>query len=86
PVSIINTPYIERIGTKAGPLAKWMLRGRKTKHWMRTIYTLQSLWTLKRASLQGMNYKDYFQAGKSVEGIRRTESVAEIIAEFSGIQ
>ncbi|MEE9343644.1 MAG: nitronate monooxygenase, partial [Gammaproteobacteria bacterium] len=42
PVSIINTPYIERIGTKAGPLAKWMLRGRKTKHWMRTIYTLQS--------------------------------------------
>ncbi|MEE9492685.1 MAG: nitronate monooxygenase, partial [Gammaproteobacteria bacterium] len=86
PVSIINTPYIERIGTKAGPLAKWMLRGRKTKHWMRTIYTLQSLWTLKRASLQGMNYKDYFQAGKSVEGIHSTQSVAEIIAEFSGIQ
>ena len=25
PVSIIRTPYIERIGTHAGPVAKWML-------------------------------------------------------------
>jgi nitronate monooxygenase len=83
PVSIIKTPYIERIGTKAGPLAKWMLKGRKTKHWMRTIYTLQSLWTLKRASLQGMNYKDFFQAGKSVEGINSIKPVAEIISDFT---
>ena len=86
PVAIIKTPYIERIGTKAGPIAKWMLKGRKTKHWMRTIYTLQSLWTLKRASLQGMNYKDFFQAGKSVEGISSIKSVAEIIKEFTNSQ
>ncbi len=86
PVAIIKTPYIERIGTKAGPIAKWMLKGRKTKHWMRTIYTLQSLWTLKRASLQGMNYKDFFQAGKSVEGISSIKPVAEIIKEFTNSQ
>ena len=40
PVSVIKTPYIERMGLKAGPLARWMLRGRKRKHWMRTIYAL----------------------------------------------
>lgn len=83
PVSIINTPYIERIGTRAGAFAKWMLKGRKTKHWMRTFYTLQSLWTLKRASLQGMNYRDYFQAGKSVAGIHHIKPVAEIVKDFS---
>lgn len=83
PVSIISTPYIERIGTKAGAFARWMLKGRKTKHWMRSFYTLQSLWTLKRASLQGMNYRDYFQAGKSVAGINRIKPVAEIIKDFS---
>ncbi len=85
PVSVISTPYIKRIGTQAGVFAKWMLKGRKTKHWMRTLYTLQSLWTLKHASLQGMNYKDYFQAGKSVEGIDSIKSVAEIIKDFSRI-
>lgn len=83
PVSIIRTPYIERVGTRAGPAAKWMLRGRKTKHWMRTIYTLQSIWKLKKASMQGMTYKDIFQAGKSVEGIRTVKSAADIVAEYA---
>jgi nitronate monooxygenase len=83
PVSIIRTPYIERVGTRAGPIAKWMLRGRKTKHWMRTIYSLLSIWKLKRASLQGMTYKDIFQAGKSVEGIASIKPAAEVVAEYA---
>jgi nitronate monooxygenase len=83
PVAVINTPYIESVGTRAGPLAKWMLRGRRTKHWMRTLYSLQSIWKLKRASLQGMQYKDIFQAGKSVEGIRAIRSCADIVTEYA---
>jgi nitronate monooxygenase len=83
PVSVIKTPYIESVGTRAGSLAKWMLRGRRTKHWMRTFYSLQSIWKLKRASLQGMQYKDIFQAGKSVAGIRAIQSAADIVAEYA---
>jgi nitronate monooxygenase len=81
PVSVIRTPTIERMGLKAGPLARWMLRGRKTKHWMRTIYALRSLRSLKRASLD--EKADYWQAGKSVEGITRIEPVGEIVARFA---
>lgn len=81
PVSIIKTPFIERTGTRAGALARWMLRGHRTKHWMRTLYTLQSLWKLKHASLQGTRYQDYFQAGKSVAGIHAIRPAAEIVAE-----
>jgi len=83
PVSVINTPYIESVGTRAGGFAKWMLRGRKTKHWMRTFYSLQSIWKLKRASLRGMQYKDIFQAGKSVAGINRISPAADIVAEYA---
>jgi len=83
PVSVINTPYIETMGTKAGAVAKWMLRGHRRKHWMRTLYSLQSVWKLKRASLQGMSYRDIFQAGKSVEGIHAIRPAAEIVAEFA---
>jgi nitronate monooxygenase len=82
PVAIIRTPYIEHIGTKAGPIAKWMLKGRKTKHWMRAIYSLQSIWKLKHSSMQGANYKDYFQAGKSVSGIQDIQSVAAIVSDY----
>ncbi len=83
PVSVIKTPYIESVGTRAGPLAKWLLRGRRSKHWMRTIYSLQSIWKLKRASLQGLHYKDIFQAGKSVAGISAVQPVADIVAEYA---
>ncbi len=83
PVSIIKTPTVERMGVRAGPLAKRLLRGRRSKHWMRTFYSLQSLWKLKRASLQGMGYRDIFQAGKSVQGIHAVKPAAEIVAEFA---
>lgn len=82
PVSVIRTPYIEEIGTKAGPIARWMLRGRKTKHWMRMIYSLQSIWKLKRSAVRAFSYRDYLQAGKSVAGIERIEPAGEIVRRF----
>jgi nitronate monooxygenase len=83
PVSVIKTPWIERSGTHAGPIARWMLRGRKTKHWMRTIYSLQSIWKLKRAAVDGMGHRDYFQAGKSVESIQAVLPAAEVVRRFA---
>ncbi len=83
PCSIIRTPYVERVGTRAGPIARWMLRGRRTKHWMRTIYTLRSLRQLKRASLQGLTYRDVWQAGKSAGSIHSVESASGIVHRFA---
>ncbi len=83
PVAVIKTPYIEKVGTKAGRLMRWMLRHPKYKHWARLWYTLKSIWQLKRASMQGMNYKDYFQAGKSVEGVVAEEPAGEVIRRFA---
>lgn len=83
PVSVIRTPHIERIGTKAGPVARWLLRGRKTKHLMRSIYGLRSLWQLKRSSLRTAKEHDYWQAGKSVETIDTIEPAGEIVRRFA---
>src|SRR5437899_501741 len=87
PLAVIRTPYVERIGTKAGPIARWLLRGRRTKHWMRTIYALRSAWQLKRASLAGgageKTSKDYWQAGKSVAWIHAIEPAGEIVRRFA---
>jgi len=83
PVAVINTPYIQRAGLKAGPLARWMLRGRRTKKWMRSFYAIKSVWQLKRASLDESGEKDYWQAGKSVAGIDRIEPAGEIVRRFA---
>lgn len=83
PVAVIHTPYIEKMGLKAGPIARWMLRGRKRKHLMRTIYALKSLWQLKRASLDDTGSKDYWQAGKSVAGVEAVEPAGDIVRRFA---
>lgn len=83
PVSVINTPYIQQLGLKAGWLAKKLLQGRRTKHWMRTFYTLLSAIRLKKSNLQGSGYRNFFQAGKSVEAVSEVLSVADVFAELT---
>ncbi|MBI4511639.1 MAG: nitronate monooxygenase [Deltaproteobacteria bacterium] len=83
PAAVIKTRHVERMGTKAGFVAKRLLRHPRAKHWMRTYYAVKSIWQLKRASIKGTAYKDYFQAGKSVAGIHGVEPVGEIIRRFA---
>jgi len=85
PVAIINTPTIQKTGTRAGPLARWMLKGRKTRHWMRTIYSLQSIWKLKKANQAGSGYQDYWQAGKSAGGIHEVKPAGQIVSDFKAV-
>ena len=78
--------YVDRIGTKAGPIARWMLRGRKTKHWMRTIYALTSLRKLKQSLHTARGRDDYWQAGRSVAGIDGVLPVAEVIRRMTALE
>ena len=83
PVAVIRTPYVARIGTRVGPVARMLFRGRKTKHWMRTFYNLRSLWQLKRSSLPEATRRDYWQAGKSVATIDAVEPAGEVVRRFA---
>jgi nitronate monooxygenase len=83
PVSIIETPYIRKVGTRAGPLLSRLLRHPRGKHYARMFLSLRSVWQLKRASLQGMSYKDVFQAGKSVDAIHEILPAAEVIRKLT---
>jgi len=83
PVSVINNDYIKRLGTRAGPVARYMLRHRKMKYWMRSLYALRSARRLKKTSLSSAGANDYWQAGKSVVGIDSIQTVDEVIRSFS---
>jgi nitronate monooxygenase len=84
PVAVIDNEYVRRIGTRAGPLARWMLRGRKTKHWMRTFYALSSAWRLKRSLAESRgSHDDYWQAGRSVEHIDEILPAAEVVRRLA---
>jgi nitronate monooxygenase len=83
PVAVIETPYVKQVGTKAGAVMKRVLRHPKLKHYGRMYYSLKSVWQLKKASLEGGTYKDYWQAGKSVDGIHAIEPAGVIVRRYA---
>lgn len=82
PLAVIKTPFIERMGTKAGPIGRLMLKGRTTKHWIRGWYSLRSAFRLRGASVKGATSADCWQAGKSVATITSIEPAGEIVRKF----
>jgi nitronate monooxygenase len=83
PVAVINNDYIRHLGLRAGPVARYMLKHRKMKYWMRSIYALSSLRRLKKNALSTTGSNDYWQAGKSVAGIHSVESARDVVREFA---
>ncbi|MEJ2502000.1 MAG: nitronate monooxygenase [Gemmatimonadota bacterium] len=83
PLAVIETPYIRRLGHKAGPLARWMLQGRRRKRLMRMVYALWSGWKLKRSSYDESGRRDFWQAGRSVAGIHEIRPAGQIIRDFA---
>lgn len=83
PVAVIRNEYVERLGTKAGWFARWMLKGRRTKHWMRTWYALSSVRRLRKSLMRDDVRTEYWQAGKSVAGIHDIRPAAQIVREFA---
>lgn len=86
PVSIINTGYIKKQGTKPGRFAAWLLKHPKGKHWMRMFYTIRSAFQLRKSSYNNEAgsevKKEFWQAGKSVAGIEKIESATDIVKQF----
>lgn len=84
PVAVIRTPYIERMGTRVGPFARWLFRHRKTRHWLRTWYAIRALRSLKK-SLRQQSGMEYWQAGQSAGDIDSVEPVEAIVARFRSV-
>lgn len=82
PLSVIRTPYLEKIGTKASCFSRFLLKNRYTKKWMRLWYALHAISRFKQINLKGPSTRDFWQAGKSVEGIHSIEPVAKIIQNY----
>ena len=81
PVSVLNTPRIQRMGLRAGPVARRLLRNNRTKHWMRLFYAVKSFRQLKQ-SLRRED-RELWQAGKSVAGFSELEAAGDIVRRYA---
>ncbi|NNK49299.1 MAG: nitronate monooxygenase, partial [Gemmatimonadetes bacterium] len=83
PLSVLRTPYVDAMGTRVGPVARRLLSGRRTKHWVRTFFALRSGIKLARANRDESGRRQFWQAGKSVEGVDGIEAAGDIVRRFA---
>ncbi len=77
PVSVINTEHVKQRGLKPNAVERFLLNHPKLKHYMRMLLALKSMRQLRNSLTDST--LDYWQAGKSVDGIDQVLSVEAIV-------
>jgi nitronate monooxygenase len=89
PLTVINTPYVQQLGTKANFL-EWILNNNKTlKKYAKMIIALRGMKKVEKAAF-GATYKTVWCAGPSIEYVTRIQPLGEIVGtllkEFKNLQ
>ena len=78
PLTVINTPYVQQLGTKANFL-EWILNNNKTlKKYAKMIIALRGMKAVENAAF-GATYKTVWCAGPAIEHVKSVLPMASII-------
>lgn len=78
PCTVINTPYVQSIGTEQNILEKLLNKNKSAKKYLRMLTYYKGMKLLEKAAFQA-NYKTVWCAGPSIEFINKVRPTKEII-------
>ncbi len=77
-LTVINTPYVQQLGTKAN-LLEWILNNNKTlKKYAKMIIALRGMKAVEKAAF-GATYKTVWCAGPAIEDVHSVRSMKDIV-------
>ncbi len=78
PLTVINTPYVQQLGTKAN-LIEWILNNNKTlKKYAKMLIAFRGMKAVEKAAF-GATYKTVWCAGPAIEHVKAIQPLADII-------
>lgn len=78
PCTVINTPYVQRMGTKEGFLERLLRRNKFLKKYVKMLLSLKGLKTLEDSAF-GATYKTVWCAGPAIEHIHSIRPIKDIV-------
>jgi nitronate monooxygenase len=78
PCTVINTPYVDKIGTSQNFLERFLNKNKKLKKWFKAITFMRGMKSLQNAAFS-TTYKTVWCAGPSIEYVKEILSVKEVI-------
>jgi nitronate monooxygenase len=77
-LTVINTPYVQQLGTKANFLEYLMHRYKPLKKYVKMIIALQGMKAVEKAAF-GATYKTVWCAGPAIEHVKSIQPISQII-------
>mgnify|MGYP000598516767 CR=1 FL=1 len=81
PCTVINTPYVEKIGTKQNWLERLLNKNKKLKKWFKAFTFYNGMKKLRSAAFSA-TYKTVWCAGPSIEHVHKVESISAIVSRL----
>jgi nitronate monooxygenase len=81
PLTVINTPYVQKVGTKAGWFTKLLLKNKKLKKWVKLFVAAKGMKSIEKAAFSA-TYKTFWVAGPGIEHIHSIRPVKQIIDDI----
>ncbi|MBP4140187.1 nitronate monooxygenase [Flavobacterium sp. P4023] len=78
PCTVINTPYVQKVGTKQSWLEKSLSKNKTLKKWVKMIRYLLGSNAVTKAATE-VTYKTVWVAGPTIENTKSIQPVAKII-------
>ena len=77
PCTVINTPYVQKVGLQQNWLERVLAQNKSLKKWVKMITYYKGMKALEKAAFSA-NYQTYWCAGKSIEDVHSIRPIAEI--------
>lgn len=81
PLTVINTPYVQQIGTKASLLERWMKRHKWMKKYIKMFIFVRGMKKIEKAAFSA-TYQTVWVAGPSVDYVRAVRPLRVIMKEL----
>lgn len=78
PCTVINTPYVQQIGTKQSWLERVLNRNKRLKKWVKAFVFYRGMKSLQKAAFSA-TYKTVWCAGPSIKHVHAIRPIKEII-------
>jgi len=81
PCTVINTPYVQKVGTKRNFIETLLSKNKKLKKFIKMLTWYKGTKKLKKAAFN-TTYDTVWCAGPSIEGVKSIRPVKQVVAEL----
>ena len=78
PCTVINTPYVQKVGTQQNWLERMLNKNKRLKKWVKALVFVRGMKSLEKAAFSS-TYKSVWCAGPSIEHVKEILPVNEIV-------